>query len=133
MKEIAKIIFHKNNKVLLQLRDDDPTIPFPGMWTLFGGGIEVKETPKECVLREVKEELSIKLNRVNFITRQKRYESSELAKDYIFSSKLKQNFGNLELKEGQDMQLFSKSELKKIDLVSHYSPIIKGFLTEISK
>ncbi len=38
--------------ILLQLRDDIPTIPFPGMWAIPGGMLEPGETPLACIVRE---------------------------------------------------------------------------------
>ena len=38
MKEVVKIfLLNPNNKILLQLRDDKPTIVYPGYWSLLGG------------------------------------------------------------------------------------------------
>lgn len=40
-------------------RDDKPGIPFPGRWDLPGGGREGSESPADCALRELREELGI--------------------------------------------------------------------------
>ena len=57
----CKIAFICDGRILTILRDDKPTIPYPNMWDLPGGGREGNETPFECVAREVYEELSIQL------------------------------------------------------------------------
>lgn len=57
----CKIALICDDKLLTILRDDIPTIPWPNMWELPGGGREGEETPLECVQREVFEELSLKL------------------------------------------------------------------------
>ena len=57
----VKIAFIKDNQVLVSLRDDLPTIPYPNTWDLPGGGREGAETPFECVAREVWEELGLTL------------------------------------------------------------------------
>lgn len=46
-------------QLLLQLRDDNPSIDNPGRISVFGGGIEPKETFREGLLRELVEELGI--------------------------------------------------------------------------
>ncbi|WP_062123341.1 NUDIX hydrolase [Streptococcus cristatus] len=57
----CKIALICDDKLLTILRDDISTIPWPNMWELPGGGREDKETPLECVQREVFEELGLKL------------------------------------------------------------------------
>lgn len=48
--------------LLTYQRDDKPTIPWPGMWDLPGGGREGDETPLECVIRETREEFDLSLD-----------------------------------------------------------------------
>lgn len=57
----CKIALICDGQVLTILRDDKPTIPWPNLWELPGGGREGDESPFECVAREVYEELSIQL------------------------------------------------------------------------
>ena len=57
----SKIALFCGNKLLTILRDDKPTIPWPNLWELPGGGREGDESPFECVAREVYEELGIAL------------------------------------------------------------------------
>lgn len=47
------------DRYALQLRDDLPTIPFPGHWGLFGGEVNPGETPIAAIRREVLEELEL--------------------------------------------------------------------------
>ncbi|MGI9334346.1 MAG: NUDIX hydrolase [Gammaproteobacteria bacterium] len=58
----CKIAVIHGDKVLAYKRDERPEIPFPGLWDLPGGGREGHETPEACVLRELEEEFSIRLN-----------------------------------------------------------------------
>ena len=57
----CKIALFCEDKLLTILRDDKPTIPWPNMWELPGGGREGDESSFECVAREVYEELGIHL------------------------------------------------------------------------
>ena len=63
----CKIALICDGRILTILRDDKPTIPYPNMWDLPGGGREGNETPFECVAREVYEELSIQLSKADVI------------------------------------------------------------------
>ncbi len=57
----AKLAILVGNHILTILRDDIPTIGWPDHWDLPGGGRESDETPIECVLRELHEELGLVL------------------------------------------------------------------------
>ena len=63
----CKIALLCGDSVLTILRDDKPSIPWPNMWELPGGGREGDETPFECVAREVFEELGIHLTEDNLL------------------------------------------------------------------
>jgi 8-oxo-dGTP diphosphatase len=53
MKEIAQVLlFDRDGRLLIYLRDDKPGIPFPSHWDFFGGHLESGETPEEALLRE---------------------------------------------------------------------------------
>lgn len=57
----AKIALICDGRVVVYRRDDKPTIPWPGLWDLPGGGREGGETPVACALREVEEEFGLVL------------------------------------------------------------------------
>jgi 8-oxo-dGTP diphosphatase len=59
--EVAIAILPYEGKFLMQLRDNIPTILYPGLWGLFGGHIEAGETPEIAVEREVLEEIGYQL------------------------------------------------------------------------
>jgi 8-oxo-dGTP diphosphatase len=58
----AKIALLCEDRVLTYLRDDKPSIPWPGLWDLPGGGREHGETPEQCALRETHEEFGLTLD-----------------------------------------------------------------------
>ena len=62
----CKIALFCEDKLLTILRDDKPSIPWPNMWELPGGGREGDESPFECAAREVFEELGIHLRQEQF-------------------------------------------------------------------
>ncbi len=57
----AKLALLVGDRLVSILRDKDAEIPYPDMWDLPGGGREADESPEACVLRELKEELSLTL------------------------------------------------------------------------
>ncbi len=63
----AKIALIHDGAVLTHLRDDIPTIGWPGHWDLPGGGREGEETPLACALRETHEEYDLTLDPASII------------------------------------------------------------------
>ena len=63
----CKIALICDGQILTLLRDDKPTIPWPNLWELPGGGREGYETPFECAAREVYEELKIQLSKDDIV------------------------------------------------------------------
>ncbi|RYH06399.1 NUDIX hydrolase [Tropicimonas sp. IMCC6043] len=58
----AKLALLVGPDVLTILRDERPGIAFPGLWDLPGGGREGDESPLDCLLRELWEELGLVLD-----------------------------------------------------------------------
>jgi 8-oxo-dGTP diphosphatase len=50
------VVRDEDDAVLLQLRDDDPSIMHPNMWVFPGGHGRNGEDPSECARRELREE-----------------------------------------------------------------------------
>ena len=63
----CKIALICEGRILTILRDDKPTIPWPNLWELPGGGREGAENPFECAAREVYEELKIQLSKDDIV------------------------------------------------------------------
>lgn len=62
----AKAALFLGAQIAVLQRDDIPTIPFPGLWDMPGGGRDPGESPLECVIREASEELSLALSPEDF-------------------------------------------------------------------
>lgn len=58
----AKVALFVGGRLVVIRRDDDPRIPFPGLWDFPGGGREGDETPHETAIREVREETGLDLS-----------------------------------------------------------------------
>jgi 8-oxo-dGTP diphosphatase len=61
MRTTAILVFNKGGHVLLQKRDNIPTILEPGKWDVWGGHCEAGETPEACAIRELREEIGVEI------------------------------------------------------------------------
>ncbi|OGI18367.1 MAG: hypothetical protein A3J06_00605 [Candidatus Moranbacteria bacterium RIFCSPLOWO2_02_FULL_48_19] len=122
-------VFVKNRKLgkyLFCLRDNKPTILYPNMWGLLGGGIEHDETPLQALEREIGEETNIKLYDIkelgsrpithtfmeNGVERKKR------CRFFVFLAQTDADLNEAELYEGQRFEYFTLKEVKKQDDLS---------------
>ncbi|AUT00608.1 NUDIX hydrolase [Nostoc sp. CENA543] len=104
---VAIAILYRDNKFLMQLRDDIPNIPYPGHWALFGGHIEPGETPAEAVQREILEEIAYKLPSFSEFG----CYPSETVVRHVFHAPLLVELHQLELNEGADMALVTPEDI----------------------
>ena len=63
IKVVGAIIENENNEILCALRS--PKMSLPNLWEFPGGKIEVTETLKEAIEREIKEELTCEVEFVD--------------------------------------------------------------------
>lgn len=101
------ILTSADGRFLMQLRDDIPTILYPGLWGLFGGHIETGETPEIAVEREVLEEIGYR------IPDPKKFAcySDPIAHRHIFYAPLTVGMEDLALAEGWDFGLLTPAQI----------------------
>uniref|UniRef100_UPI000A7E2674 NUDIX domain-containing protein n=1 Tax=Pelagibacter ubique TaxID=198252 RepID=UPI000A7E2674 len=61
-KSVHAIILFKG-KYFIQKRDNKKNIHFPNFWGLFGGKIKNNELKIDAIIREIKEETNLKINK----------------------------------------------------------------------
>ena len=109
---VSAILINRHGQVLLQQRDDNPAIRYPGYWSLFGGTIEDGESPAEAVAREVHEEIDFELRNFGlfreFVQNNKR--------EFAFAGELTARLDELTLREGQGMNFFYPSQLRGLQI-----------------
>ncbi len=117
--EVAIAILPADGKFLMQLRDNIPTILYPGLWGLFGGHIEAGETPEIAVKREIMEEIGYQL-----LEPQKFgcYSDARVIR-HVFYAPLTVDIDKLVLGEGWDFGLITPAQ---IAAGAAYSPIARA-------
>ena len=132
MKEISQVLlFDRNSRLLVYLRDDNPAIPFPNHWDLFGGHLEADETPEQALVREVREELGVELKHWNFYrvyqcTRGDVYPNIK----HIYWAQIDQSSMQLTLNEGQRLMSIGLNELDRIKFANILREIVADFIED---
>lgn len=121
------LLINSKNELLMLLRDDIPNIPFPNMWDIPGGHVEIGEKPQDTVRREMLEEMNLALGEITLF---KVYESETLV-DNVFWSRIDLEPEKINLMEGQRIAYFSRSQLKKMKLAFNYNIVVEEFFNFI--
>lgn len=124
MREFASIIFlNRKRQILLQLRDDEPTLPYFNMWVLPGGAVEDGETAAECIQREMQEEMDIALVRfLPYIILVK-----ETTVEHVFWTKANFKPSDVVLTEGQRIAWFNEDQSLALSLGFEGDVIVRSF------
>ena len=145
IKEVVTILPYSNGKVLLQLRDFNPRIVYPGCWGFFGGTVESGETPLQSAKRELSEEIGHVPKEIYALSKDSVSAPDEMMM-YSFYAPLEIRPTEIILNEGMDFGLFSFQEIlskqlysneikKKFPLINHPNMIylVRKLIRKISR
>ena len=137
------LLLEYDGKVVLQLRDNDPSIFFPGYWSIFTGKVKNSDRKRgpytrfeSAILREISEELGVKKDGkvIDFVPNGLKlfykgfYEDeTQKCQQHVFSSVLHVPFEELVLREGQAMGLFGSEQISSMDIGANYKGIIESY------
>ena len=120
----TSIIFvNDQRKVLLLLRDDKPTIPYPNMWDVPGGHVDDGETAEQCIVREMKEEMDLTLEEFERLSVMEFTDRVE----YTFWKRANLDIEKIDLREGQRLRWFTELEARNSKLAYGFNEIIDDF------
>jgi 8-oxo-dGTP pyrophosphatase MutT (NUDIX family) len=127
------ILYHPRHGVLLQQRDDKPSLRYPGYWTLFGGAVEDGETPDEAIRRELMEELAIKLNPTPYyayICPTRTIPGEVVTTNHVYYALIPYSTDEMVLHEGQAMQYFDPCAASRLVLAFGQETALRRFMID---
>jgi 8-oxo-dGTP diphosphatase len=123
----CSILFvNPRHQVLLFLRDDKPDIPFPNMWDVPGGHVEPGETPEECIVREMEEEMGMALQGFRLFS----VRDFEDRTEHTFWKAADLAIDGIRLTEGQCLRWFTREEVTDTELPYGFNDIVADFFRE---
>jgi len=122
-KGISIIFVNDKKQALLLLRDDKPDIPYPNMWDIPGGHVDAGETPEQCIVREMKEEMDLDLKEFQLLSVMEFTDRVE----YTFWKKLNLDIESINLHEGQEIKWFTEFETRNTKLAYGFNEIVDDF------
>lgn len=108
--EMAGVVLENDRgELALQLRDTNPEIINPGLWSIFGGHVEAGETPAEAAVREMREELSVELDSQKLVLLGAHELKGRLF--YVYYYRVTNELDQADLKEGRSWRWCSQAEI----------------------
>ena len=120
----SSIIFmNDEGQILLFLRDNKFDLPYPNMWDVPGGHVETDESPENCIIREMKEEMDLVLDEFELFSKIEFEDRIE----YTFWASVDLNIDEIQLTEGQQLKWFTRDEAKQTPLAYGFNEIVEKF------
>ena len=110
----AILVFNPLGHVLLQKRDNIPTIQEAGKWDVWGGHCEAGETFEACAIRELREEIGVEITdarALKFLMRRSLDGREEVVFAYLFDAD-----GTPPVYEGERADWFAPEEAARMTL-----------------
>ena len=129
---VVVVLPYSGDKVLMQLRDDIPAIPFPGHWGFFGGSVKANEHPDDTAVRELQEELGLSTTALTPMGMTCIVDLDDL-ESHAYYFQLETPLEDIVLCEGMDFGLFTINDIQSGTLRSpklglHYPVIANPYL-----
>ncbi len=117
------LIVNDADQILLLLRDDIPEIPYPNMWDIPGGHVEPDETPEQCIVREIKEEMGLDIPTPELFLVTEFTDRTE----HTFWRRMNLNIDEIHLTEGQRLRWFTETDVAGVELACHFNRVVGAF------
>ncbi|OGE73612.1 MAG: hypothetical protein A3I07_03025 [Candidatus Doudnabacteria bacterium RIFCSPLOWO2_02_FULL_42_9] len=122
----------KTKSVLLQKRDMKAEFN-PGLWSFFGGSSENNETPEQCLVRELKEELSIEIDPGKIEPLRSYFNEKFQRQSYIFVIESELKKSEMVLNEGEDFDWIPLTKVLELNLTENTRKSLEVLIERIGQ
>lgn len=127
----AALIEDQAGRVLMQLRDDIPSIPAPGLWCLPGGGVEAGEALETAVLRELEEETGLVVPQGRLVPFMRvltiEHRRTQL---FVFRGRMAIDPAQIRIGEGAGMALLTPSQIAAYPTVAPIASLVSCYFAQ---
>ena len=127
------LLADSNNRIAMQQRDNKPGLPAANKWGLFGGLVKGNESPKDVALREIQEELSVRLNQDKLSLYRKHYIPEQNLTTWVFHYPLDGELEKAVLCEGQIWDFIGEDDSRVQEIGLHHHEIVLAYWEEQSE
>lgn len=122
------MVLDVRGRVLLNLRDDKPSILYPNHWAILGGASEPGETPEMTARRELREEIGLEAGTLDAFCRViDRGGHRHLVS--VFVTRTDIALSDLRLSEGQALRFFDIEELDALLVTPFVREVLNAYAT----
>jgi 8-oxo-dGTP pyrophosphatase MutT (NUDIX family) len=132
---VSALPLNPAGKILLQQRDDRPTLIFPGYWTAFGGAVEAGETLDEALRRELLEEIELELPMKLWKVDDFHMEGSGqtlIIERNIYTGRIDRAASEIKLNEGQALGYFGLADLHSLKIGFDFERVFREFFAALA-
>ncbi len=127
------VLIRKDGAILLQLRDDKPTIAYPNYWCLVGGHVEEGEDYKLAAIRELEEESGVKIpDAIPVWDEVYKMNDGRTINRHIYSA-IYDGIQKIVCNEGQKIEFVSPADFSKMLMYPGHEKIITKAINEAKK
>jgi 8-oxo-dGTP diphosphatase len=130
---VSALLANAEGRVLAQLRDDKPGLPFANCWSTLGGRVEDGETPESAMQRELIEEIEIcpplRFWRV-FEVSYEAHGVPMVSEVHVFTGRLDLDPAQIRLHEGQRVAYLGMEDIDRLPFAYRLDLLFRAYFAE---